>query len=108
MRQRLAIARAIAMKPDIVFYDDPTAGLDPINADKIVELIFDLKQRYNSTIIVVTHSMDVAYRLNGTIALVANQEVLITGNQAQTESHPDPRVQQFIHGRLTGPISFES
>lgn len=105
MQQRLGIARAIAMKPDIILYDDPTAGLDPINTDKIVELIIDLKQKNRSTIVVVTHSMDVAYRLNGTIALVANQEVLITGNQEQTEAHPDPRVQQFIHGRLSGPIS---
>lgn len=104
MQQRLGIARAIAMKPDIILYDDPTAGLDPINTDKIIELIIDLKQKHNSTIVVVTHSMDVAYRLNGTIALVANQEVLITGNREQTEAHPDPRVQQFIHGRLVGPI----
>lgn len=107
MRQRLGIARAIAMKPDIVFYDDPTAGLDPINADKIVELILDLKKKHNSTIVVVTHSMDVAYRLNGIIALVSNKIVLITGNNEETENHPDPRVQQFIHGRLQGPLRFE-
>lgn len=104
MQQRLGIARAIAMKPDIILYDDPTAGLDPINTDKIVELIIDLKQKYHSTNVIVTHSIDVAYRLNGVIALVANQEVLITGNREQTEAHPDPRVQQFIHGRLDGPI----
>lgn len=105
MQQRLGIARAIAMKPDIILYDDPTAGLDPVNTDKIVELIIELKQKNNSTIVVVTHSIDVAYRLNGIIALVSNQEVLITGTQQQTETHPDPRVQQFIHGRLDGPIS---
>lgn len=105
MRQRLGIARAIAMKPDIVIYDDPTAGLDPIHADKIVELILELKERNQSTVIIVTHSMDVAYRLNGTIALVANGEVLVTGNRQATENHSDPRVQQFIHGRLTGPLS---
>ncbi len=108
MRQRLGIARAIAMKPDIVFYDDPTAGLDPINADKIVELILDLKNKHLSTIVVVTHSMDVAYRLNGTIALVSNKQVLITGNNEETAAHTDPRVQQFIHGRLQGPLQFES
>jgi phospholipid/cholesterol/gamma-HCH transport system ATP-binding protein len=108
MRQRLGIARAIAMKPDIVLYDDPTAGLDPIHADKIVELILDLKQRHNSTVVIVTHSMDVAYRLNGTIALVADQAVLVTGNREATEKHPDPRVQQFIHGRLTGPLTSDS
>ncbi len=107
MRQRLGIARAIAMKPNIVFYDDPTAGLDPIHADKIVELILDLKQKHNSTVVIVTHSMDVAYRLNGTIALVSDQEVLVTGNSEQTEAHPDPRVQQFIHGRITGPLTSE-
>lgn len=108
MRQRLGIARAIAMKPNIVFYDDPTAGLDPIHADKIVELILALKKKENSTVIIVTHSMDVAYRLNGTIALVADQEVVITGNREETENHPDPRVQQFIHGRLKGPLTPES
>lgn len=108
MRKRLGIARAIAMKPNIVLYDDPTAGLDPINTDKAVELIIDLKQKYNATIIVVTHSMNAAYRLNGTIALVANQEVLVTGDQEQTKAHPDPRVQQFIQGKLQGPLTFES
>lgn len=108
MRQRLGIARAIAMKPDILLYDDPTAGLDPIHSDKIVELIINLKNLHNSTIVVVTHSMDVAYRLNGTIALVANQEVLVTGSTEETQVHPDPRVQQFIHGSLKGPITFES
>lgn len=108
MRQRLGIARAIAMKPDIVFYDDPTAGLDPIHADKIVELILDLKKKENSTVIIVTHSMDVAYRLDGKIALVADQGVLIIGNREAAEAHPDPRVQQFIHGRLQGPLTPES
>ncbi|MEY4617777.1 MAG: putative ribonucleotide transport atp-binding protein [Pseudomonadota bacterium] len=108
MRQRLGIARAIAMKPNIVFYDDPTAGLDPIHADKIVELILDLKKKENSTLIIVTHSMDVAYRLNGTIALVADQGVLIVGNREQTEKSQDARVQQFIHGWLKGPLTPES
>lgn len=108
MRQRLGIARAIAMKPNIVFYDDPTAGLDPINSDKMVELILELQQKEKSTVVIVTHSMDVAYRLNGTIALVADQTVLVTGNREQTEGHPDPRVQQFIHGRLRGPLTPES
>jgi phospholipid/cholesterol/gamma-HCH transport system ATP-binding protein len=108
MRQRLGIARAIAMKPNIVFYDDPTAGLDPIHADKIVELILELQKKEHSTVIIVTHSMDVAYRLNGTIALVADQNVLVTGTREQTEQHPDPRVQQFIHGRLSGPLTTEN
>jgi phospholipid/cholesterol/gamma-HCH transport system ATP-binding protein len=107
MRQRLGIARAIAMKPNIVLYDDPTAGLDPIHADKVVELILDLKKKHQSTIVIVTHSMDVAYRLNGRIALVANQDVLVTGSAEETNAHPDPGVQQFIHGRLSGPLSPE-
>lgn len=107
MRQRLGIARAIAMKPNIVLYDDPTAGLDPIHSDKIVELLIDLKNKNKSTMVVVTHSMDVAFRLNGTIAMVTDQEVIITGNRTETENHQDPRVQQFIHGSLSGPIKFE-
>lgn len=101
MRQRLGIARAIAMKPDILFYDDPTAGLDPVHTDKIVDLILDLKKAHPSTIIAVTHSMDVAYRLNGTIGMIIDGELIITGDAERTQNHPDPRVQRFIHGRLT-------
>lgn len=105
MRQRLGIARAIALKPEIIFYDDPTAGLDPINSDRMAEMIIDLKKQTNSTVIIVTHDILRAYQLAGRIVLVVNQEVIETGDADQTAHHPDPRVQQFIHGSLTGPLT---
>jgi phospholipid/cholesterol/gamma-HCH transport system ATP-binding protein len=105
MRQRLGIARAIALNPEIVFYDDPTAGLDPINSDQMGDLILELKNRHKSTVVLVTHSMFLAYKMAGRIALVVDQSVIMTGNKEETMNHPDPRVQQFIHGSLQGPLT---
>lgn len=105
MQLRLGIARALALSPHIVFYDDPTAGLDPINTDKMIDLIKNLKKKYQSTIIFVTHSVDVAFQMEGRIFLVAQQEVLETGNKEETMNSSDPRVQQFIHGKLKGPLT---
>ena len=105
MKQRLGIARAIALEPEILFFDDPTAGLDPINSDKMADLIIDIKNKNRSTAIIVTHDMQRAYQLAGRIFLVAGGEAIETGNVEQTKNHPDPRVQQFIHGRLQGPLT---
>lgn len=104
MRQRLAIARSIALNPEINFYDDPTAGLDPINTDKTIDLLMDLKKRYNSTVLLVSHNLLCAYKMADRIVMVANQEVIETGTPEQTRNHPDPRVQQFIQGKLAGPL----
>lgn len=104
MQLRLGVARSIALNPKINFYDDPTAGLDPVNSDKMADLILDLKKKYDSTLIVVTHDMMRAYQMAGRIVLVANQEIIETGSAEQTRHHPDPRVQQFIHGELHGPL----
>lgn len=104
MRQRVAIARAMATNPSIIFFDDPTAGLDPINAEKMADLMNELKIKNNATMVVVTHDMNVAFYLAGRIVLVVDREVIETGNAEETKKHSDPRVQQFIHGRLKGPI----
>lgn len=105
MKKRLGIARAIALKPDILFLDDPTAGLDPVNSDNMAELILELKKQINATLVVVTHDILRAYQFAGRIFLVADQSVIETGNAEQTQKHPDPRVQQFIHGWLHGPLT---
>jgi phospholipid/cholesterol/gamma-HCH transport system ATP-binding protein len=105
MRQRLGIARAIALRPDILFMDDPTAGLDPVNSDNMAELILNLKEKIGATLVVVTHDISRAYQFAGRIFLVASQSVIETGSAEQTQAHSDPRVQQFIHGRLQGPLT---
>lgn len=105
MQQRLGIARAISLKPEILFLDDPTAGLDPVNSDNMAELILNLKKDVGSTLIVATHDIARAYQFAGRIFLVANKSVIETGSASETQNHSDPRVQQFIHGWQSGPLT---
>ena len=104
MQKRLGIARALALEPEIIFYDDPTAGLDPLTSRKIVELILGLKKKQNSTLVTVTNDMNRAFQMADRIAVVLNQEVIITGNPEQTKEHSDPRIRQFIRGEVVGPL----
>lgn len=105
MQKRLGIARALALRPEIVLYDDPTAGLDPITSRKIVDLILKLRLETKSTLIAVTNDMARAYQLADRIVMVVDRELIITGNRQETLAHKDPRVAQFIHGRLQGPLT---
>ncbi len=105
MQKRLGIARALALKPQIVLYDDPTAGLDPITSRLIVDLILRLRAENKSTVIAVTNDMVRAYQMADRIAMVVDGEIVITGNKAQTLAHQDPRVVQFVRGQLHGPLT---
>lgn len=105
MKLRLGIARAIAMKPEILFLDDPTAGLDPINSDKMAELILNLKEQFQATLIIVTHDLSRAYQFAGRIFFVGSKAVIETGSAEQTKKSLDPRIQQFIKGEVTGPLT---
>ncbi len=104
MRQRLGIARAIILNPAILFMDDPTAGLDPINSDEMTNMILNLRDKIKATLVIVTHDILRAYQLAGRIVLVAEKGLIETGTEMDTRNHSDPRVQQFIHGRLEGPL----
>lgn len=107
MRLRLGVARSLALKPEILFMDDPTAGLDPVNSDEMAELILKIKQQMNATLVVVTHDIMRAYQFAGRIVFIAGKSLLETGSAAETRNHQDPRVQQFLHGWLQGPLSSE-
>lgn len=107
MKIRLGVARSLALSPQILFMDDPTAGLDPVNSDEMADLIISLKQQINATLIVVTHDMMRAYQFAGRILFVVEKTILETGSIEHTINHKDPRVQQFIHGWQKGPLSPE-
>lgn len=108
MQKRLGIARALALKPEIVFYDDPTAGLDPITSRKIIQLIKDLQDQFGMTLVAVTNDMNRASQLAHRIGMVVDRELILCGSPQETQDHPDPRVQQFIHGRLQGPLMVQA
>jgi phospholipid/cholesterol/gamma-HCH transport system ATP-binding protein len=105
MQKRLGIARALALRPEIIFYDDPTAGLDPITSRKIIELILQLRKEDKATVVAITNDMNRAYQMADRIAVVIDGEVLLTGTPDETKVHPDPRVKQFITGALEGPLT---
>lgn len=105
MQKRLGIARALALDPEIIFYDDPTAGLDPITSKRIIELILNLKKEKGSTVIAITNDMNRAFQLADRMALVSDRGLLVTGTPEETKRHKDLRVQQFIHGALKGPLT---
>jgi len=105
MQKRLGIARALALKPQIVLYDDPTAGLDPITSRRIVDLILNLRKENGSTLVAVTNDMARAYQMADRITMVVDGELIVTGNKEQTLAHQDPRVAQFIRGELKGPLT---
>ena len=105
MQKRLGIARALALKPTILFYDDPTAGLDPITSRKIIQLILKLKKEMNTTIVAVTNDMNRADQLGTKIGMVVDRELILCGTPAETKKVQDARVSQFIHGRLDGPLT---
>lgn len=105
MQKRLGIARALALDPEIILYDDPTAGLDPITSRRIIELIMNLKKQKKSTVVAITNDINRAYQMADRIAMVVDAEIIVTGNPEQTRNHKDPRVHQFIRGELQGPLT---
>jgi phospholipid/cholesterol/gamma-HCH transport system ATP-binding protein len=105
MQKRLGIARALALDPEIVFYDDPTAGLDPITSRKIIDLINDMQIKKKSTVIAITNDMNRAYQLADRIIMCVDHELIDTGTPEQTKKSTEPRVHQFIKGITKGPLN---
>jgi len=104
MKKRVALARAIALDPKIVFYDEPGAGLDPITASMIDQLILDLSQKLRITSVVVTHEMKSAFRIADQIIILHKGRVLEVGSRERILQSKDPYVQQFIKGEPEGVI----
>ncbi|RCK80259.1 MAG: Methionine ABC transporter ATP-binding protein [Candidatus Ozemobacter sibiricus] len=105
MRKRVGLARAIAMEPEIILYDEPTTGLDPIMTCAIDELHLSLKERLGVTSIVVTHDLNSAYRIGDRLALHYGGRIVAIGTKDEIINSPDPLVQQFIRGEAKGPMT---
>lgn len=105
MRKRVGLARAIAMEPEIILYDEPTTGLDPIMTSAIDELHLSLKERLGVTSIVVTHDLKSAYRVCDRIALHYGGQIVEIGSREEIINSPNPVVQQFIRGEAHGPMT---
>ncbi len=105
MKKRVGLARAICNEPKIILYDEPTTGLDPINADVINDLILRMQERLKVTSVVVTHDMTSAYKVANRIAMLYNGSIIAIGTPDEIKNTRDPIVKQFITGSARGPIT---
>lgn len=108
MRKRVGLARAIAMEPHYVLYDEPTTGLDPVTADSINVLIRELQHKLGITSIVVTHDMKSAEYVSDRVCMIHEGRFIFDGTFEEIKAWPDPIVQQFITGSSHGPLTDEA
>jgi len=104
MRKRVGLARAIAMDPELVLYDEPTTGVDPITADAIKNLILDTRRQFGVTSVVVTHDVSNALKLGTLISLLVDGRIIFSGTSGEVKSTDNPYVRQFLEGSAEGPF----
>ena len=105
MKKRAGLARAIALDPKILFYDEPSAGLDPVTSAEIDQLIIDLNHKLGVTSVVVTHEMDSAFRIADRMVLLDRGKFVACGTAQEMRESEDPLVKQFVHGLTEGPLT---
>ena len=107
MKKRVGLARAIATNPEIIFFDEPTTGLDPIMSDVINDLIVDSVKKLGATALTITHDMNSARKIADRIAMLYNGEIIWVGTVAELDKTKNPYVRQFVAGSAKGPIQME-
>jgi phospholipid/cholesterol/gamma-HCH transport system ATP-binding protein len=107
MQKRVALARAIASRPEIIFFDEPTTGLDPIMSDVINELIVKCVREVGATALSITHDMASARKIADRIAMLHEGRIIWQGPTKDIDHSGNPYVDQFIHGRADGPIKMQ-
>lgn len=104
MQKRVGLARAVCINPDVLLYDDPTAGLDPILSDSIAELMLDIRRNYRTTSIVATHDLKVAAKIADEVALLYGGKIVFQGTSGAFFGESSPYARQFCAGDSEGPI----
>ncbi len=105
MKKRVGLARAIIRNPEIILYDEPTAGLDPVMGTAINDLILDMQKKLGVTSVLVTHDMTSAFRVSNRIAMLVKGRIVKLGTPAEFRACDDPLVKQFIYGESEGPLT---
>jgi phospholipid/cholesterol/gamma-HCH transport system ATP-binding protein len=105
MRKRVGLARGLAVEPEIILYDEPTTGLDPVTTDVIGDLILQTNRRRGITSVVVTHDMNSAYKIADRISMLYEGKIIFTGTPNEIRESEDPVIVQFINGLADGPIT---
>ncbi len=108
MKKRAALARAVASQPEIIFFDEPTTGLDPIMADVINDLIIKTSKELGATTVTITHDMHSARKIADKIAMLYEGKIIWFGDVKDMYSSSNEYLDQFIHGRANGPIQFQA
>lgn len=102
MKKRVAIARSLAMNPDLILYDEPTAELDPINSDELADTIIKVKETTRNTTVIVTHDLNFALYVSDRIAMMHDGRIIETGTPAEIKASPNPTVRGFIYTTTKG------
>ncbi|MEA2463275.1 MAG: phospholipid/cholesterol/gamma-HCH transport system ATP-binding protein [Acidobacteriota bacterium] len=105
MRRRVGFARAISLKPEILLFDEPTTGLDPVISDVIAELIEEMDVKLGTTTVTITHDMKVAFKIADRVAMLYQGRIIEQGTPEEFQQSKNPIVEQFIEGRAQGPLT---
>lgn len=105
MRRRVGFARAISLEPEVLLFDEPTTGLDPVISDVVADIILEMDDRLQTTTITITHDMKVAFKIADRIAMIHRGRVVESGTPDEFQRSKNPMVQQFIEGRAEGPLT---
>lgn len=105
MKKRAGLGRALALDPQIIFYDEPSAGLDPVSVTEIDKLMVDLNETTGVTTVVITHEMTSAFRIATRLVLMDQGRFVAAGTPEEMQNSDNPLVHQFVHGLLEGPLT---
>lgn len=104
MKKRVGLARAIVMDPEIVLFDEPTTGLDPIMSDSVADLVLDTQKALNTTYVLISHDIPFSYKIADKIAMLHEGRIIAEGTVKQMKENQNPILRQFLEGRAEGPI----